>query len=142
MGNERGEIVEELFKDDVNFIPGFIDFYEKIKTDFKSAVATSLQRNFLEDGDKRLHLLKLFNGNVFSISDIGLISKPNPDIFLYAARKLNSPPENCLVIEDAPNGIESAKRAKMKCIAITTTFDRSKLTEADQIVNSYSEINL
>jgi len=96
----------------------------------------------LEIADQRLRLSELFNGNVFSVAEIGYVSKPNPDIFLYAARKLNSQPEHCLVIEDSPHGIEAAKRAGMRCIALTTTYTRDKLAQADLVVDSYSQIDL
>ncbi|HDT14732.1 MAG TPA: HAD family hydrolase, partial [Firmicutes bacterium] len=44
--------------------------------------------------------------------------KPHPDIFLRAARRLRIKPEECVVFEDAQNGIDAAKKAKMKCVAI------------------------
>jgi beta-phosphoglucomutase-like phosphatase (HAD superfamily) len=47
-----------------------------------------------------------------------------------------------MVIEDSPNGIEAAKRAGMQCIALTTTYNREKLTEASSIVDSYSQIDM
>jgi len=46
------------------------------------------------------------------------------------------------VIEDAPNGIEAARRAGMKCVALTTTFDRQTLSRADHVVDSFSQIDL
>ena len=55
--------------------------------------------------------------------------KPAPDIYLTAARKVNIPPINCVVVEDALNGIKAAKAAGMKCIAVATTFDRQMLQE-------------
>jgi len=47
--------------------------------------------------------------------------KPDPALFLAAARALQLPPEHCVVIEDAPVGVEAACRAGMPCIAIATT---------------------
>jgi beta-phosphoglucomutase-like phosphatase (HAD superfamily) len=71
---------------------------------------------------------------------VGHRSKPNPDIFLHAASRLDAKPENCLVIEDAPHGVEAAKRAGMKCIALTTTYDRQILCNADLVVDSFAQI--
>ena len=48
--------------------------------------------------------------------------KPHPDVFLYAARKLDVPPESCLAFEDAPVGVTAAIRAGMRCVAITSSF--------------------
>lgn len=47
--------------------------------------------------------------------------KPHPDVFLAAARKLNVAPANCVVIEDAPAGLEAGRRAGMKTIGVLTT---------------------
>jgi HAD superfamily hydrolase (TIGR01509 family) len=55
----------------------------------------------------------------------GLRGKPHPDIFLEAARRLGLPPGQCLVFEDAPLGIEAARRAGMGAVALTTTLPAS-----------------
>lgn len=52
----------------------------------------------------------------------GLRGKPHPDIFLEAARRLGVDPAECLVFEDAPLGVEAARRAGMKAVALTTTM--------------------
>ncbi|MHA1976207.1 MAG: HAD family hydrolase [Candidatus Hodarchaeales archaeon] len=72
----------------------------------------------------------------------GLRSKPFPDIFLKAAEQLNIPPIECLVIEDTPAGITAAKQAAMYVVAITTSFRRKFLENADLVIDSYSELEL
>ncbi|MCU0775970.1 MAG: HAD family phosphatase [Ideonella sp.] len=52
----------------------------------------------------------------------GLRGKPHPDLFLEAARRLGVPAGECLVFEDAPLGIEAARRAGMRAVALTTTL--------------------
>ncbi|WP_298829161.1 HAD family phosphatase [uncultured Piscinibacter sp.] len=52
----------------------------------------------------------------------GLRGKPHPDIFLEAARRLGLEPSRCIVFEDAPLGIEAARRAGMGAVALTTTL--------------------
>jgi beta-phosphoglucomutase-like phosphatase (HAD superfamily) len=61
--------------------------------------------------------------------------KPDPAVFLKAARLIGVPSEQCIVVEDAVAGVEAAKRARMKCIAVTTTNPASALGEADVIVD-------
>lgn len=61
-------------------------------------------------------------------------SKPNPAIYLLACKRLGCKPKDCVVVEDAPNGIKAAKRAGMKVIAVMQTFGRKKLKGADVIV--------
>ena len=142
LAKERKIIIKKLFKSQLKFIVGFKDFNQKIKKRYKTCIATSMDKELLKIVDKKLKLLQLFDNKVFSIQEIGNVSKPNPNIFLYAANKLNSKPEDCLVIEDSPNGIEAAKRAGMKCIALTTTYSKDKLIKADLIVDSYPQIDL
>lgn len=61
--------------------------------------------------------------------------KPDPEPYLRAAELLKLNPEKCLVIENAPLGIRSAKAAGMTCIAIKTTLPESDLIGADLIIN-------
>jgi len=55
--------------------------------------------------------------------------KPDPEIFLLAASKLGLPPERCLVVEDAPNGIQAAKAAGAACLGLTTSFSADQLRQ-------------
>jgi len=137
---ERLEIADELFQKGVSFVEGFEDFYSK--QSLPAAIGTSLKPKYLDVIKATLPVDQLFNGHVYSIYEIGAKSKPNPDIFLYAAKQLGVEKERCLVFEDAPNGIESARRAGMRCVAITTSFPREALQNATLIVDSYKEINL
>jgi beta-phosphoglucomutase len=65
--------------------------------------------------------------------------KPDPEIFIKAALKLGLRPEDCLVVEDAVNGIKAGKAAGCKCLALTTSFPAELLKEADWIVKDLSE---
>jgi beta-phosphoglucomutase len=66
--------------------------------------------------------------------------KPDPETYLKVAEYLNLKPEECVVIEDAPNGIRAAKNGGIKCIAIVTTHKESELQEADKIIHSFDEL--
>ena len=67
-------------------------------------------------------------------------SKPAPDTFLKAAEKLLLAPGRCLVVEDAVQGVQAAKKAGMKVVAVCTTRGREDLEEADLIVESLGEL--
>ena len=69
------------------------------------------------------------------ISVAGRPGKPNPLVFLEAAQSLNVLPECCIVVEDAIAGVEAARRAMMKCIAVTMTHPTGALQTADIIVD-------
>jgi len=60
--------------------------------------------------------------------------KPHPDIFLEAAWRLGVAPENCVVFEDAPLGVEGARRAGMKAVALTTTLDAAAFAAFDNLL--------
>jgi beta-phosphoglucomutase len=66
-------------------------------------------------------------------------SKPDPEIFLLAAKKVGVPPANCLVVEDAVTGIESAQRAGMKSLGIGT---KERLPNASIVVPNLSAISV
>ncbi|RLD11690.1 HAD family phosphatase, partial [candidate division KSB1 bacterium] len=65
-----------------------------------------------------------------------------PDIYLKAAAMLGAAPEQCVVVEDALNGIQAAKSAGMVCIAVATTFAREKLksVQPDYIVANLNQV--
>lgn len=64
----------------------------------------------------------------------GLRGKPHPDIFLEAARRLGVAPVDCVVFEDAPLGVEGARRAGMKAVALTTTLSADAFAEYDNLI--------
>jgi beta-phosphoglucomutase family hydrolase len=66
--------------------------------------------------------------------------KPGPQGFLLAARKLAVEPRDCVVIEDAVAGVTAAKRAGMRCLAVTNTHHRESLGEADLVVDTLEAV--
>ena len=68
--------------------------------------------------------------------------KPHPELFLVAAERMGIQPVNCVVIEDAPNGVQAAKAAGAKCIAVTNSTNAENLTEADLVCDSLEQLNL
>ena len=68
-------------------------------------------------------------------------TKPAPDIYLLAAKKLNLAPEDCVVLEDSIYGLIAAKEAGMKCIVFHTDLNAMQdLSKADHIVRHYDEL--
>ena len=67
-------------------------------------------------------------------------SKPDPAIFLQAAAAVSADPAHCLVIEDGIVGIEAARRAGMRCLALTTTHPAERLQGADHIAPTLADL--
>jgi len=67
--------------------------------------------------------------------------KPDPEVFLIAARKLGLPPERCVVVEDAPQGVEAGLGAGAKVVAVTSTRTADALEGAHLIVHSLREVD-
>jgi len=67
------------------------------------------------------------------VSASAMSGKPDPAVFLESARRIGVEPANCVVIEDAIPGVQAAKSAGMKCIAVLTTNPAAALSAADVI---------
>ncbi len=68
--------------------------------------------------------------------------KPSPQIFLLAAERLNVAPGRCVVIEDSVSGVTAAKRAGMKCLAVTNSHPAAKLGEVDLMADSLEYVSI
>jgi len=131
----------EIVKDKLKPLPGVIKLMTALKLKrFKLAVGSSGPS---ENVDLLLNSLKIrdFFDVIITAAEIKK-GKPEPDVFLLAADILNINSENCVVIEDAPVGIEAAKRAGMKSIALTTTHVKDELSGAQLIIKNLSEITI
>jgi beta-phosphoglucomutase len=68
--------------------------------------------------------------------------KPAPDIFLAAATRLGLAPAQCVVVEDAVNGVQAAKAAGMRCVAVAQTFPAAQLQRADVVRPSIAAVSV
>lgn len=75
------------------------------------------------------------------ISASGKPSKPDPWVFVQAAHRIEVPPKDCWVLEDAVTGVEAAHRAGMRCLAVTTTNSVEALHAAEIIVDRLDQIS-
>jgi beta-phosphoglucomutase-like phosphatase (HAD superfamily) len=143
LARERREIISALFAAEVRFTAGFEEFFARqVQGRYRTCIATSMIEDLFAVADRRLGLSRLFEGRVYFPSHVGGRAKPEPDLFLYAAARLNAPPERCLVIEDSPRGLEAARRAGMPSIGLATTHEPDLLAAADRVVRSFAEIDL
>jgi sugar-phosphatase len=103
------------------------------------AIATSGTR---QTATFRLRHVGLPQPTVLVTADDVKRGKPAPDPYLLAAERLGVAPCDCLIIEDAPAGVEAAKAAGTKVVAVTTTNQASALSQADAIALSISAVQV
>lgn len=137
LAEERRALVRAQLADEVGFVPGFEVFFAWARTRVPIAIATGMEASMFAFVDQMLGLAEMFDGNVVVSSDVER-SKPAPDLFLAAAARIGIPPSACLVIEDAPLGIEAARRAGMASIALATTYPASLLGDATVVARDWT----
>ncbi len=141
LSQRKESVYREKFKGNIRAFPGAIKLLHIIKdSNFKLALVTSAPRENIELICNELKLEGIFS-TVISGRDV-TESKPSAQIYLLAAERLGVKPEDCVVVEDSPFGIQGAKRAGMKCLAVATTHTRQELQAADRVINSLEEIDL
>lgn len=139
-GWEKEESFRKAMLGNITPLPGVINLLESFKdADIPQAVASSAPP---ENVAAILDELKIrpYYRTVVSAKD--LPGKPDPSIFLTAARDLQAPPKECIIIEDSVHGVEAARRAGIKCVAVTNTCPAEKLGAADLIVSRLDKLEL
>lgn len=141
------ELAAETQKEYIKLLPkvkikkGLEIFIRGLKeSGIKTALATSNVRYILEKVFAALPIENFFD-SVTTGEEVAN-KKPGPDLFLAAADKLDLAPEECLVIEDSASGVEAARRAGMKVIAIARDTTHAKeLEDADMVIKSYNQLS-
>ncbi len=131
-----------LTKEPLPPFPGVLELMDEAmqREDFHIAIATSgtleKSRAVLNAVGVPYRKMVYINGNDVKHK------KPDPELFLIAAQQIGIEPAHCVVIEDAPNGVQAAKAAGAKCIAVTNSTTAAKLGEADLICDSLEQISI
>ncbi len=125
------DIYLEIIRGALRPLPGVHEFIGRCrKLGKKLAVASSADRRKVE-GNLREIGLAWESFDTLVVGEDVVRKKPDPEIFLLAAKRLNLPASECLVVEDAVSGVAAAKAAGTKCLALTTSFSREQLFGAD-----------
>ncbi len=123
----------------ITLLPGVADWLQRLKTSgWRQAVASSAPRLNVETIVAVLNLGEFF-ATLVSAEDVQR-GKPEPDVFLLAAERLAVPPARCVVVEDAPAGIEAARRAGMRTIGVRSSHADLEAHTADYVVASLAEL--
>ncbi|MDA9747690.1 HAD family phosphatase [bacterium] len=164
--DDRGVITNVVNDKNISVTNEEIDMIIKNKNDFFESrlidnsklfpgveeLIIQLSKNFvlsIGSGANRSEIIKtLKNNNIYDYFEIIVSAdevnnpKPNPETYNRVLDNINTDfnINEIIVIEDSPGGIEAAKSAGLKCIAITNTFDNKELGKADIIVSNYEDI--
>jgi HAD superfamily hydrolase (TIGR01509 family) len=136
------EIYLEMVPTRLRAFPGAVELVRELKArGVRIAVASSADLIKIEANLNKIGLPPTEWDAIVCAEDV-THKKPAPDIFLAAARKLGLAPAECVVIEDAVNGIEAAKTAGMRCVAVASSFPADQLHEADLVRETIAEVRL
>ena len=123
----------------LNALPGVEKFIRELASQKKRlAVATSADEVKMKVNLKEIGLeIDIFDALVSGLEIKN--KKPAPDIFIEASKRLNIPINQCVVFEDAINGVEAAKSAGAFCVGITSSFSEDELLDAgaDSIIQTF-----
>lgn len=145
----KSELYHRLLEGRYPLFPGAAPFIRSASRRFPLAIASGARRE-----DIRRTLLAAELADCFRVvvgAEDFTRGKPHPESFLMALERLNGEldgearpvePEECLVIEDSVGGVRGARAAGMTCLAVSNTYPRERLLEADLIVSSLGDVEL
>jgi beta-phosphoglucomutase len=134
------EIYGQLVRGRLLPLPGAAGFVERCRQKgLRLALATSADRIKMDINLMEIGIPPSIFGSIITGLDV-VNKKPFPDIYLAAAASLGLNPAECLVVEDAVSGIRAGKSAGCRCLAVTTSFRREELKEADWIIDSLLDV--
>ncbi len=135
-------LIEALHQEPLPAFPGVLKLIQTGLDDpnFRLAIATSasrdLSRAILESAGVPYQRMAYVSGSEVKKK------KPDPGLFLTAAQRLSLPPARCVVFEDAPSGVQAARAAGTRCIAVTNSVPAEELSAADVVCDSLERIDL
>jgi beta-phosphoglucomutase family hydrolase len=139
IGDRKEVLFRRLVKGNARPLPGVLDWLARLSTlGIRQAIASSAPQQNIDVLVNELGIREYFQAIV---SGAKLPGKPHPDVFLEAAGRIGVAPADCVVVEDAIAGVQAARNAGMRCIAVTTTNSADKLSAADMVVSSLEELD-
>jgi beta-phosphoglucomutase len=133
MSLEKEKQYQQQFKPYLKLLPGLHSFLDRAKSNnipmAIGSAAIMFNIDFVLDNLELRHYIDA----IVSADDVA-ISKPDPETFLKCAERLHVQPANCIVFEDSPKGVESAKRAGMKAVVLTTMHEEHEFTSGDHVL--------
>jgi beta-phosphoglucomutase len=129
----KEEKYQAMYRPHLDLLPGLFALLEKAhQSGIKMAIGSAAIPFNIDFVLDNLNIRHYF-GAIVSAHDV-IESKPHPEVFLKAAKLLGVDPSSCVVFEDAPKGVEAARNAGMKSVALTTMHPREEFKHPDDIL--------
>lgn len=139
--DEKEALFRDLYKKDVEPVNGLLNFLDELKRrGIKTAVGTSAPKENLNFIMESLGLRHYFDAFLHS-ADV-TEGKPNPEIYLKAADRLEIAPKNCVVFEDSVAGVKAGLNAGMKVVAVATTHTAEEFDGVHLVIKDFDELTV
>ena len=149
LGKEKEAVYREMCRQDYKntvLAPGAVDFLNYLKeNNIPRTIATMSEKDNVDFYIEEFQLEKWFDIDKIVYADGTIPGKPAPDIYIKAAKKLELSPQDCIVVEDAVSGIESARAAHIGKIIAMASMESAELYKnipaVSQIIKNFNEID-
>ncbi len=140
--SHKTKAIKQRLLENIQPKEGVVQLLELLRTnDIPMAIATSNSSNETQRRLTDAGIIEYFD-KLVTRDDVAE-HKPNPAVYLEAARQLDASSKDCVVFEDAPVGIQAGKSAGMACVAVQTPYTNiADLQDADTIVSSLAEVSV
>ncbi|TWI83133.1 HAD superfamily hydrolase (TIGR01509 family)/beta-phosphoglucomutase family hydrolase [Lacibacter cauensis] len=137
----KEERYRALYGNEITVLEGAREFLElALQKNIPMGIGTASNQANIDFALDKLDLRRYLSA-IVGADDVQL-SKPHPETWLKLAAELNTPPEHCIVFEDAPKGVEAALAAGMKAVAITGHFSANDFGEYENILQIVPALNV
>jgi len=137
----KEKLYREMFAPDIHPLKGSVPFLQSLKANhIPAAVASSAISENVEWVLQQTRTREYFD---FYLSETNIQrGKPDPEIYLKAAERLHLSPAHCIIIEDSFSGVQAAKSAGCKVVAVTTTHRPDEFKNVDLVIADFRELSI
>ncbi|MCE1254624.1 MAG: HAD family phosphatase [Anaerolineae bacterium] len=141
---QKEAIYKDIYASSIQEIPGLTTFLKQaVRLNLPMAITSAGGMDIIEFVINNIGVAGYFD-TIVSGEDVAR-GKPDPEIFLKAAQRLNVEPQNCLVFEDSQPGLQGVYNAGMKAVAISTSYSHDELAQHPaviKVIDDYHNLNI
>lgn len=140
LAEEKEVIYREIFEERIAPMEGLIPLLKGLKErGVKIALGSSGMKKNVDFVMQKCNIEGYFDAMAYG--DLLTKAKPDPEVFLLAAKLINIDPSECLVFEDSFAGVKAARAAGMKVVVLATTYKKEQHEDYDLIIDDFREVN-